>query len=84
VNHHDDLIAQVFQHPGWQALTDRVNAAQEFKRKALVTMILHTREPVVQSKVDFERGVMAGVELFLTEAQKAGRAFERNQDGETV
>jgi hypothetical protein len=84
MNHDDDLIAQIFQHPGWQSLSDRVNEAQELKRKALVTLILHTREPVDQAKVDFERGVMAGVELFLTEAQKAGRAFARNQDGETV
>jgi hypothetical protein len=84
VNHDYDLIAQIFQHPGFEALTARVNATQEAKRQALVTLILRTREPVDQSKVDFERGVMAGVELFLTEAAKAGRAFARNKDGETV
>jgi hypothetical protein len=83
VNHDDDLIAQVFRHAGWETLVARVNATQEAKRQALVTMILRTREPVDQSKVDFERGVMAGVELFLTEAAKAGRAFDK-QDGESA
>jgi hypothetical protein len=84
MSHDDDLIAQIVQHAGFPALTERVNTEIARRKALLVTMLLGTDAPVDQRAVDKQRGVIEGVELFLREAKRGARAFERDKDGETV
>jgi acyl-CoA reductase-like NAD-dependent aldehyde dehydrogenase len=83
-DHDTDLVAQLFQHPGWKILEGRVNAEVERRQQALVTLILRTDHPLSEAKVDKNRGIIEGIDIFLSEARKAGRAFERDKGGDTV
>jgi hypothetical protein len=78
----NDVLADWFKHPGMKLATERVNAELDRRKRLLITLALGTDAPVDQRAVDKQRGVIEGVSLFLQEAKRGARAFERNQGGE--
>ena len=84
MSHDDNLLAEWLNHPGAAVAKARVEAEVARRAEALATLIVSTDAPLDQRKVDRERGFKRGAEWFLREAQRAARAFERNQGGETV
>ena len=79
-SHGDALLTDLFKHPGWNVLEDRVNEELERRANALTTLILRTDAPVDQRKVDHARGLVEGVRLFRREVQRGARAFEKGGD----
>ena len=82
MSHDENILADWLKHPGLKVAEARINAELDRRKNLLVTLTLGTDEPVDQRKVDKQRGVIEGVNLFLREAKRGARAFERNQGGE--
>ena len=78
--HDDNLLADLFKHPGFEVLKTRVNAELDRKALSLATLITRTDSPVDQRKVDRERGFQQGVLWFLNETKKRAKAFEKGGD----
>ena len=81
----DDLLADLFRHPGWAELELRLVARKDFDTKTLALATLTATTLIDQRKVDETRGFWRGADWFLKETKRGARAYERtnNEDGES-
>jgi hypothetical protein len=72
-----DLLADLFKHPGFKVLTERVEAEIERKKGHIISTALNTQTAVDQRKIDQTRGFIEGYKEFLKQTEKGSKAFDQ-------
>lgn len=75
--HENVLLNDLFKHPGFEVLMQRIDKLSEEDALTLANTILHSGNPIDQRRVDEKRGFWRGVEWFIRETKKGARVFER-------
>ena len=81
----DELLADLFRHPGWPILTQRLKERKAKDTQSLALGILAVTTPLNQREIDETRGFWRGADYLLRETSNAAKALERpTKEGEPV
>ncbi len=76
----DDLLADLFQHPGFTVLKERLQERKNKDLDVLARSILYLNGEVDQRAIDEKRGFWRGADWFLTETKKGASAFAHEHE----